>query len=147
MDEDFLAGPARAEQDLWQRTLQQIPTLFGRLIYLARLRNAETDCYEHHGLRAVFGEEEAEAALRNSHQQVLEMLLALPMDTQRGDLDRCLEEMPQAKRRTVGAWLRTKPYLQFLPPGSSDAQKELFEANVLLLLRSFKEAKRAQGES
>lgn len=131
------AQNSSAEEDLWRRTLQQIPTAMGKLAYLARLRNSETDRYEHFGLSAVFGVEAAEAAMRSSHLDLLEQWLSLPLDEQRADLQEYLESLPQSFSRSVSSWLRTKPYVQFLPPQRSPAQQELYMANVLLFLRSF----------
>jgi hypothetical protein len=126
-----------AEEDLWRRTLQQIPTQLGKLAYLARLRNTETDRYEHYGLSAVFGAEAAEAAMRASHLELLEQWLAYPLHRQRSDLQDYLETLPQPFHKTVSSWLQTAPYAHFLPPQRSQAQQELFLTNVLLLLRSF----------
>jgi hypothetical protein len=33
---------------LWRRTLSQIPSQFGRIAWLASLRNPNTGVYEHH---------------------------------------------------------------------------------------------------
>lgn len=126
-----------AEEDLWRRTLQQIPTMLGKLAYLSKLRNTETDRYEHFGLSAVFGPDAAEVAMRSSHLDLLEQWLALPLDRQRVDLEEYLDSLPQPFLKSVNSWLRTAPYLQFLPPQRSNAQQELYLANLLLLLRSF----------
>ena len=64
MERKFDRGAAA---DLWRHTLAQIPTVFGRLVYLATLRDANTGVYEHHGLSQIFGEEEADRTLRQSH--------------------------------------------------------------------------------
>ena len=56
-----------ASADLWRNTISQIPSVFGRLVYLASLRNPNNGSYEHHGLALVFGEDEANKALKNSH--------------------------------------------------------------------------------
>ncbi len=53
-----------AASDLWRNTLSQIPTVYGRLVYLASLRNPNTGHYGHHGLSLVFGEDEANRALK-----------------------------------------------------------------------------------
>jgi hypothetical protein len=53
-----------AAADLWRNTLSQIPTTFGRLIYLASLRDQNTGAYHHHGLEQLFGPEQAEQTLR-----------------------------------------------------------------------------------
>lgn len=134
-----------AEEDLWRRTLQQIPTLLGKLAYLSKLRNTETDRYEHFGLSAAFGVDAAEAAMRSSHLELLEQWLALPLDHQRKDLEEYLDSLPQPFQKSVNSWLRTAPYVQFLPPQRSQAQQELYLANLLLLLRSLTRAQAEPG--
>ncbi|MDP1532609.1 MAG: hypothetical protein Q8L92_03395, partial [Rubrivivax sp.] len=46
-----------ASDDVWRRTLRQIPTVYGRLVYLAQRRSPDSGLYEHHGLAKMFGEE------------------------------------------------------------------------------------------
>ena len=65
--------------DLWRHTLNKIPTTYGRLTYLADLRDPRTGVYQHHGLAATFGREEAKRALAESHLQVFSEWLALPL--------------------------------------------------------------------
>ncbi len=127
-----------ASQDLWERTLQQIPTAFGQLAYLSRLRNLETGRYEHHGLQAAFGEEAAEAAVWASHQEVLESWLNLEIIAQKSDAERYLDSLPQSRKRTVSHWLKHRSYLAYLPASASAAQRTLFEANLRLILESLR---------
>ncbi len=129
-----------ATEDLWKRTLAQIPTKFGQLAYLSRLRNPETERYEHHGLNAVFGEEAAEQALQTSHWEVLESFLALSLLDQRDDVERYLEASPLSVRRVLTSWEKTRAYLSFLPTQSTPAQKELFDANLQLMIRHLRSA-------
>ena len=51
-----------AAEDLWRHTLSRIPTLFGRIAYLASLRDPNSGIYRHHGLSAVFGRDESSNA-------------------------------------------------------------------------------------
>ncbi len=55
-----------AAADLWQRTLAQIPTLFGRLVYLCSLREQNTGRYEHFGLAQMF-EQVVEGVIERGH--------------------------------------------------------------------------------
>ena len=65
---DPKAGLERgAAPDLWRHTLSQIPSLFGRLVYLSSLRDNNTGTYEHFGLAQAFGEGEAARVLGESH--------------------------------------------------------------------------------
>src|SRR5580658_3729115 len=75
-----------AISDLWKHTLSRIPTLFGRLAYLAGLRDPNSGAYRHHGLSAVFGREESGKALRESHEQAFVEWLKLSLAEKHGDL-------------------------------------------------------------
>jgi hypothetical protein len=129
-----------AGEDLWERTLNQIETKMGRLAYLARLRNPETDRYEHYGLIAVFGEEEAENALRTSHMEVLESLLGLSLLDQVDDTRRYVTGLGQSSRRLLSNWEKTKGYEIFLPLSATPAQRALFDANMVAIIRHLKAA-------
>lgn len=124
-----------ASEDLWERTLSQIETKMGQLTYLARLRNPETDLYEHHGLIAVFGEEQAEEALRKSHIEAMMGLLSLSILDQVDDVRKYLERLPQSARRLLASWEKTKGYEALLPPTATVGQRELFEANMTVIIR------------
>jgi len=110
----------------------------GRLSYLSRLRNPETERYEHHGLAAVFGEVEAEEALRRSHQEVLMSLLNLSILDQKDDVRVYLEGLPQSVRRVISNWEKKKSYESLLPGTASSAQRELFDGNMILIIRHLK---------
>ena len=56
-----------ATADLFKNTLSRIPTVFGRLAYLASLRGPDSGVYGHHGLTLMFGREESKRALARSH--------------------------------------------------------------------------------
>ncbi len=124
-----------ASEDLWERTLSQIITKFGQMAYLSRLRNPETDRYEHHGLTAVFGEAEAEEAVRKSHSEVLAAFLAMSILDQTSDVERYLEGLQQSARRLLANWDRSQGYDAVLPQDVSHAQKELFDGNMALIIR------------
>src|SRR5579864_8729114 len=76
-----------AAADLWRNTLSQIPSVFGRLVYLSSLRNQNTGAYEHHGLALVFGPEESNRALKKSHSQAFAEWLSFDIEQQKADLD------------------------------------------------------------
>jgi hypothetical protein len=132
------AWQRNASEDLWERTLSQIPTKMGRMAYLSRLKNPETDKYEHHGLAAIFGEDAAEDALRRSHTDVMEEMLNMSILDQRDDVDRYLEGLPQSARRLLVNWEKTKGFDALLPAETSMAQRELFDGNLGLIIKNLK---------
>ena len=89
-----------AAADLWRNTISQIPSVFGKLVYLASLRNPNNGAYEHHGLALVFGEDEANKALRNSHNKVFAEWLSFNLEQQKADLDLYISGL--VRRQTAG---------------------------------------------
>src|SRR5437588_12662109 len=74
-----------AAADLWRNTLSQIPTLFGRLVYLSSLRDTNSGVYEHYGLAQVFGAKDADRTLKHSHAQAFAASLNLNLEQQTSD--------------------------------------------------------------
>lgn len=135
-----------ANEDLWQRTLNQIPSQFGRLVYLSRLRNPETERYEHYGLAAVFGKESAETALQESHNEVLSQWLAHSLGRQIEDLEAYLAGLQQSRKRLIGTWLKARSFMSFLPAAATPAQSSLYEANLDLILKHLKDGSASAEE-
>ena len=120
--------------DVWHTTLSQIPTEFGKLAYFAALRNAHTGIYEHHGLAAMFGEEESRAALTSSHAETFANWLTLPLERQKADLDAYLAELDEDRAGVVLNWLSSRSYQSFAPALARDAAKALFMSDMRVLL-------------
>lgn len=126
---------SRPAEDLWRRTLAHIPSIYGRLAFLASLVDVNTGRYEHHGLSVIFGTEEADRALRKSHEEVFLSWLSLQLEQQKADLELYFSTLPAAKKTLVENWRRLMPYRAALPASASQGQRELFESNFTLLLR------------
>src|ERR1700719_3023497 len=99
-----------AASDLWRNTLSQIPSVFGRLVYLSGLRNMNSGRYEHHGLALVFGEDEANRALKKSHLQAFQEWLGFNLEQQKADLDLYLSSVTTDKKTTLENWIQGTPY-------------------------------------
>ncbi|MEJ5369596.1 MAG: hypothetical protein WHT08_14855 [Bryobacteraceae bacterium] len=125
----------RPAEELWRRTLANIPSIYGRLAYLASLVNVDSGRYEHHGLANIFGAEEADKALRKSHEQALIDWLSLQLEQQKADLELYFSSLPPSKKTLVESWTRLKPYRMVVPASASRAQRELFESNLAILLQ------------
>jgi len=123
-----------ATSDLWRNTLLQIPSLFGRLVYLASLRNSNSGRYEHHGLSLIFGEEEANKALRKSHSHVFREWLTYNLEQQKADLDVYLSGLYEDKRTVLAAWSQLSPYRTFMPVTIRSVEKRLYLGDLKALL-------------
>jgi hypothetical protein len=135
-----------AAADLWRNTLNQIPSTFGRLVYLSSLRDQNTGRYEHHGLAQMFGESETDTALRESHEETFSGWLCCSMEQQRTDLDLYLSSF-QADRRTILAtWIRLAPYRGLLPESARDPERRLYLADLEALLEMLKAEHDVSGQ-
>lgn len=123
-----------AVSDLWRNTLSQIPSVFGRQVYLTSLRDANTGRYEHHGMALVFGEDEADRALRQSHEEVFRQWLSFDLQRQKTDLDLYLAEVASQKRTVVSTWARLKPYRNLAPASAREEEIQLYLADLEILL-------------
>jgi hypothetical protein len=124
--------------DLWRNTLSQIPSVFGRLIYLSSLRGLNSGAYEHHGLSQRFGQRAANEALKRSHQDVFAEWLMFDLPRQKADLDLYLAGVVEQKGSLIDTWLRLHPYRNVVPATARTADQLLFMVDfkaVLELLR------------
>jgi len=126
--------------DLWKHTLSQIPSVYGRLVYLASLRDPNTGAYRHHGLSAAFGREQSTYALRKSHEQTFLEWLTMPLASKNGDFRAYLqsatsEENPHA---VVTYLARGTRYAMQAPDAAGPAQREQFQLEVRILLELLK---------
>lgn len=129
-----------ASADLWRNTISQIPSVFGRLVYLASLRNPNNGSYEHHGLALVFGEDEANKTLKNSHSAVFAEWLSFNLEQQKADLDLYISALFEDKRVVVETWIRLAPYRNLLPASVRSVERRLYLADFTSLLELFKGA-------
>jgi hypothetical protein len=127
-----------AASDLWRHTLSQIPSVFGRLVYLAALRDPNSGRYEHHGLTLVFGERDADKALRKGHAAAFQEWLGYSLEQQKADLDLYLSALLERRRTVVENWLRTAPYRNLVPASARTVEKRLFLSDLETLLELLK---------
>ena len=120
--------------DLWRVTLSQIPSGFGRLVYLASLRNPNTGRYSHNGLAMRCGDQLADEAMRESHERVLRQWLCLPFGEQRTDCELYWTSLLEPRATLLEMWIRTEPYNAWLPAAASSAERRNFDFHVKTLL-------------
>src|ERR1700751_906808 len=123
-----------AADDLWNRTLSQIPTLYGRLAYLASLRDPNSGIYRHHGLAAMFGRDESSRALRESHEQVFLEWINLPMQQKRLDLGRHFAALEDPMPVVVDHLLNSRTFRGQPPASARPMEQELFCTDLEILL-------------
>ena len=119
-----------ADTDLWRHTLSQIPVLSGRLVYLSSLRSPITGRYEHHGLALLFGDGDADKAIRGSHRKVFHEWLAMPLAEKVEDLDQYLRTTGEDPGQILRHWSRAETWIAFQPVGALSAEKSLYTSDM-----------------
>jgi hypothetical protein len=114
--------------------------VFGRLVYLASLRNANSGRYEHHGLALIFGEDEASRALKKSHSNVFADWLAFNVEQQKADLDLYIASLFEDKRTVVETWLKLAPYRNLIPSTVRGVERRLYITDLTALMELLKNA-------
>jgi hypothetical protein len=124
----------RIVQDFTLTTLGGIPTQFGRLAYIASLRDLSSGRYEHAGLAALYPDEALQQALQFCHEQAFERVLETSLERQLQDFRSCLESMHGGLPVAVPHWLAMEAYRVLQPENSPDYLKDLFCSNTRALL-------------
>jgi hypothetical protein len=120
--------------DLWQHTLSQIPSTFGRIVYLAGLRDPNSGEYQHHGFAAMFGAAEANRTMKASHDELFAEWLSYGLAHQKMDLELYLSGLEPERRRVVESWTKLEPYRGIPPETARPVERELFLADLDALL-------------
>jgi hypothetical protein len=127
-----------AAGDLWKNTLSKIPTQFGKLAYLALLRDPNSGIYRHHGLSVVFGRDECNRALRENHEQVFLEWLNLPLADKSADLRNYLASLEDPVPEVLSYWSRSKAYSSYAPSTARDMERELFVKDLEALIETLR---------
>lgn len=120
--------------DFTGATLAAIPNTYGRLTYIAALRDLSSGRYEHAGLAAVYSPDAVQEALSYCHNEIFLKILETPLSLQELDLRECLEGMPGNLTTTIAHWRQMEAYRILPPEDAPDYLRELFFSNLRVLL-------------
>jgi hypothetical protein len=120
--------------EVWSRTLFQIHSIFGRLVYLSSLRDPNTGTYQHFGFAQRFSEREADRTIRRSHMNAFADWLWFSLEEQRTDLERYFDSIGGDRRAILGTWREWPPYMNWIPAQSRPADQELFRSDLEIVL-------------
>jgi hypothetical protein len=109
---------------MWKRTLSQIPTHFGRLVFIANLRDAGGG-YIFRPLIESVGCEVTDRTLANSHYTVFAEWIACSLSTQKADLDDYV--------RAHGSEELAR-FREFIPGGAHEVERQLYLTDLETLL-------------
>jgi hypothetical protein len=125
-------------EDLNNRTLASLPGCFGRLIYLASMRDYNTGQYYHEGLANRFSEVVAAEALTRCHREAFQLLVQKPLAGVVDELERYMDSTPAEAVQLLDTWERLQPYRVAVPAQSGPVLAEFFTSNVKIALSILK---------
>jgi len=133
MDDQILRNRS-VVRDFTTTTLAAIPTVYGRLTYVASLRDLSSGKYEHAGLSAVYSAQALQEALECCHYEIFKRILETPLAEQAEDLQQCLAAMAGPLPATIAHWRTMESYRVLPPSNAPDYLRELFFSNLRALL-------------
>ena len=123
-----------AMNDFWARTLSKVDSMFGKIVYLASLRDDNSGRYQHFGLDQVYGEEAANRVLRACHERAFTEWLNLMLEQQRADLESHLETIRNDRGTILETWYRLTPYRNLVPVAAGPAERQLYISDLEIIL-------------
>ncbi len=127
-------GEEQASGNIWASDLAQIATSYGRLVYLAALRNPDTGRYEHYGMSSSAGSE-ANGSLRRVHEDIFKEWIGYPLERKKADVELYIAGIDQVdKAELIDAWLRLTPYKNLVPASiqGPERQKHVSDFEAIL---------------
>jgi len=123
---------------VWSADLAHITTSYGRLVYLAALRDPDTGKYEYYGLRQDASSPDTSLALRRVHEALFREWVAYPLEKKKADVELYIAGIDQVERsELIDAWLRLTPYKNLVPASIQGPERQRhvsdFEAILGLL--------------
>jgi hypothetical protein len=121
-------------EDLTERTLASIASEYGKLIYLASLRDLASGTYRHEGLETLYSAGSVQEALLQAHREVCSRIMEMPLALQEMDLASCWKGFEADAEGLIGNWKESEAYRTLMPFGLPDYMRTLFCSNIETLL-------------
>jgi hypothetical protein len=118
----------------WRRTLEGLGSVFGRLAYLASLRNVNSGAYEHFGLAQRVGAAEVDRVIRLSHIELFREWLCFGLERQKEEVESYFAGLEGDRREILSYWLQLGPYAGWVPAESRDVERQLFYTDLEVIL-------------
>lgn len=121
----------------WGRDLVEIETSYGRLVYLAGLRDSNSGRYEHYAAEPS-ARARVHGFLRQLHEAIFREWVNYPLERKKADIELYIEGLDSIDRaELIDAWLRLTPYKNLVPAAVRAPEREKhvsdFEAILGLL--------------
>lgn len=127
----------KLNEDLTGHTLAAISSEYGKLIYLASLRDLASGTYRHEGLEALYSAGSVQETLAQAHREVCSRIMEMPLEAQEKDLLSCWNGFDVGEESLIENWKESEAYRTLLPFGLPGYMRALFCSNIETLLSVF----------
>jgi hypothetical protein len=127
-------GAAVAAQ-LLKRTLADIDSVFGRLVYFAGIRDVQSGHYLNRVFDTLLPLEQADALLHREHMKVFLDWLRLNLVQQEGELARFAGGRRESDLALLKSFREHDVFCRLIPPAAAAHERALFMDDLLLLVR------------
>ncbi len=134
MEQRQVPGPKSLIVATWKQQVSGIRSIFGRLAFLAGLKNSETGRYTHYQLAPSLGERETDAVIRAYHLETFAQWLSLNLEMQKADLDLFLASVAGHRRQILAACAVLAPHVWCIPDGAAEHERWLYLADLEAIL-------------
>ena len=114
--------------------LSRIQPLFGRLLRVSALRDPASGRYEDPDAGGEFDAGEVDQVVRHEHHEFFEAWLCLSLEEQAADVAGYLWRHLENRDGALHEWRQKFQYMALVPSEALDAQRELFRANLEVVL-------------
>ena len=118
----------------WGRDFVEIETSYGRLVYLAGLRNVNSGWYEHYAAEPQT-RGRVNRFLRQLHEAIFREWVNSPLEQKKDDIERYIDGLDSVNRaELIDAWSRLTPYKNLVPTAvrAPDREKHISDFEAIL---------------
>ncbi len=124
----------RIIEEFVSQWLVPVPSMLGRLVHVATLRDVYTGRYHHPMLEDAYSEPAVHQALLYCHEELFQRVLETSFEQQEWDLRMCLAGMDAPSGEIAQRWLEGEFFRTFVPFGTSANVRDLFCSNLRMIL-------------
>jgi hypothetical protein len=124
--------------DFVNLALSRIPSIFGKLAFLASLKDEQTGRYSDPLAVLLYGRKQTEDCLKQKHAEIFFAWLRLALAAQTLDLTKCLTSWDDDQNPFTTSWFDERLPEKLIPGPASEIEHALFMGNLRAAFDSLK---------